>query len=86
MEQVLTMEQLLKTLVTAIVDNKEAVEINTLEGEGFIVLELKVSNDDIAKVIGKQGRIIQAIRTIMKAAGARVRKPTEVKLLSEPRQ
>lgn len=85
MEQVLTMEQLLKTLVTAIVDNKEAVEINTLEGEGFIVLELKVSNDDIAKVIGKQGRIIQAIRTIMKAAGARVRKPTEVKLLSEPR-
>ncbi len=85
MDQVLTMEQLLKTLVTAIVDNKEAVEIKSLEGEGFIVLELKVSTDDIAKVIGKQGRIIQAIRTIMKAAGARVRKPTEVKLLSEPR-
>lgn len=85
MEQV-TMDQLLKTIVTAIVDNKDAVEIKPLEGEGFIVLELKVSNEDIAKVIGKQGRIIQSIRTIMKAAGARIRKPTEVKLLSEPRQ
>ena len=76
------MEQLLRTIVASLVDQKEAIEINTLEGEGMVVMELKVAPDEIGKIIGKQGRIIQSIRTIMKAAGGRSKKQAEVKLLS----
>ena len=72
------MERALKDLVgymaKAIVDNPEKVEVNGVEGENSIVIELKVARDDIGKVIGKQGKTITAIRTILNAARAQKKK------------
>ena len=51
-----------------LVDNPEQVSVSEIKGERSIVLELKVAPDDMGKVIGKQGRIAKAIRTVVKAA------------------
>jgi predicted RNA-binding protein YlqC (UPF0109 family) len=61
------MKDLLEYLAKALVDNPEDVHVEAIEGERSVILQLKVNNDDIGKVIGKQGRIAQALRTIVKA-------------------
>lgn len=62
------MKQLLEHIVKALVDEPEKVEVQQLEGERSIILELRVAPDDMGKVIGKQGRIARAIRTVVNAA------------------
>ena len=62
------MKELLETIARALVDNPEDVSVNEVEGEKSIILELRVAEDDMGKVIGKQGRIAKAIRTVVKAA------------------
>ncbi len=65
------MKELLEYLARSLVDKPEEVEVSQVEGERSVILELRVSPDDMGKVIGKQGRIAQALRTIVKAAAVR---------------
>ena len=62
------MKELLEIIAKNLVDNPEQVSVSEIKGERSIVLELKVAPDDMVKVIGKQGRIAKAIRTVVKAA------------------
>ena len=62
------MKELLEIIAKNLVDNPEQVSVSEIKGERTIVLELKVAPDDMGKVIGKQGRIAKAIRTVVKAA------------------
>lgn len=61
------MKKILETIILNLVDDKDSVEIIETENEKEILLEVKVSKDDMGKVIGKQGRVAKAIRTIMKS-------------------
>ena len=61
----------LEYLARSIVDEPEAVVIEVEEGRGSVTLRLHVAPDDMGKVIGKRGRVAQAIRTVVRAAGAR---------------
>ncbi|MEG0457818.1 MAG: KH domain-containing protein [Oscillospiraceae bacterium] len=64
------MEQLLKTIVTDLVDDKDSIKIttDTPNDDGITVIHLSVAPEDMGRVIGKQGRIAKAIRTVMRAA------------------
>ena len=65
------MKELVEYLAKSLVDNPEAVTVNEVDGEQSLILELKVDPDDMGKVIGKQGRIAKAIRTVVKAAAVK---------------
>ena len=58
-------------MVKSLVDAPEEVSVNVIEGEKSTILELKVAQEDVGKVIGKQGRIAKAIRTILSASATR---------------
>lgn len=66
------MKKLLETIVKPLVDNPDEVVITETETEDAVVLELRVAQGDMGKVIGKQGRIAKAIRTLMKGAARKV--------------
>jgi hypothetical protein len=61
-------------IVRALVDDPEQVAVNKIEGERSIIFEVRVAPDDLGKVIGKGGRIANALRTLVRAAGAKERK------------
>lgn len=65
------MKELLENIAKALVDFPDEVFVNEIQNEKSIILELKVSKDDMGKVIGKQGRIAKAIRTVVKAAAVK---------------
>lgn len=75
------MKELLLYLAQQLVDNPEEVEVSLVEGERSVILELRVAPDDMGKVIGKQGKIAQAIRTLVKAAGVKDGKRVMVEIL-----
>ncbi len=75
------MKELLETIAKALVDYPDDVSVNEVEGEKSMILELKVSKDDMGKVIGKQGRIAKAIRTVVKAAAIKENKRVSVEIL-----
>ena len=64
------MKEVLLTIAKALVEHPEDVSIKEIEGEQSVILELSVNPDDMGKVIGKQGRIAKAIRTVVKAAAS----------------
>ena len=68
------MKDLIIAIVQAIVDRPEEVSVNEIGGEHTVVLELRVAKSDMGKVIGKRGRIAQAIRTILSAMSGKARK------------
>ncbi|MEW6673369.1 MAG: KH domain-containing protein [Thermodesulfobacteriota bacterium] len=68
------MKDLIKNIAQAIVDNPEQVRVEEVEGSHTSVLELKVAKEDIGKIIGKQGRTAQAMRTILSAASGKAKK------------
>jgi predicted RNA-binding protein YlqC (UPF0109 family) len=68
------MKNLLNKIVQAVVDNPEQVQINEIEGGHTTVLELSVAKEDMGKVIGKQGRTANAIRTVLNAASGKIGK------------
>ena len=73
------MEELVKVLAKALVENPDAVEVSTVEEENSrTVLKLHVAQEDMGRVIGKQGRIAKAIRTIVKSAATRENKKVTV--------
>jgi len=65
------MEELLKTIVLALVDSPDEISVSTVKKDGETILELRVAGDDMGKVIGKQGRIAKAIRVVVKASGSK---------------
>lgn len=65
------MKELVLDIAKALVDNPEAVVVEETKENDEIILKLKVSDDDMGKVIGKQGRIAKAIRTVVKSAANR---------------
>lgn len=75
------MEKVLETLAKSLVDEPEAVSVTVIEGEDKTVLELRVAESDMGKVIGKQGRIAKAIRTVVKAAASRENKRAVVEII-----
>ena len=68
------MHELVTMIVRALVDEPERVVVNKLEGERSVIFEVRVASDDLGKVIGKGGRIANALRTLIRAAGAKERK------------
>jgi len=68
------LEQLVELVVKALVDNPERVTVTAVEGERSLVIEVRVPEDDMGKVIGKGGRIANALRVVTKAAGAKRKK------------
>ena len=68
------MKDLITEIVQAIVDRPEEVSVNEIGGDHTVVLELRVAKSDMGKVIGKQGRMAQAIRAILSAASGKARK------------
>jgi predicted RNA-binding protein YlqC (UPF0109 family) len=73
--------ELVEYIAKALVDHPENVSVNQVEGEQSIILELKVDSEDMGKVIGKQGRIAKAIRTVVKAAAAKEGKRVVVEII-----
>ena len=65
------MRDLVEFLVRALVEKPDEVEVEEFEEEGDLVLEVTVADDDLGRVIGRGGRIANAIRTVARAAGAR---------------
>jgi len=65
------MKELVETIAKAIVDQPEMVQVNEVEGEKSVILEVSVADDDMGKIIGRQGRIARAIRTVVKAAATK---------------
>ena len=75
------MKDLIKYIAQALVDHPEEVSVNEVEGNQTSVLELKVAKEDLGKVIGKQGRTARAMRTILGAASAKLRKRTVLEII-----
>lgn len=75
------MKELLEILAKSLVDSPDSVTINEIAGEQSIILELKVAPEDMGKVIGKQGRIAKAIRTVVKAAAIKENKRVVVEIV-----
>lgn len=75
------MKEILESIILNIVNDKEAVLIEEkIDGEN-VVYEVKVANDDMGRVIGKQGRVAKAIRTLMKSLGAKEKKRITVEFI-----
>lgn len=75
------MKQLIEEIAKALVDNPEQVTVTEVEGEQTTVLELRVAQTDLGKVIGKQGRTARAIRTLLGASGMKLRKRFVLEIL-----
>jgi hypothetical protein len=75
------MKDLIHYIAQALVDHPEQVSVNEVEGSQTSVLELKVAQEDIGKVIGKQGRTARAMRTILSAASAKIKKRTVLEIV-----
>ena len=74
-------KELVEYIAKSLVDDPSGVVVNMVEGEKSTILELKVSEDDIGKVIGKHGRIAKAIRTILSAASTKIRKRSVLEII-----
>jgi len=65
------MKELIEYIAKALVDDPDSVRVEEIEGTSATIYELRVSADDMGRVIGKQGRVANAIRTLLRAAAAR---------------
>ena len=75
------MKELVEYMAKSLVDNPDAVTVNEVDGEQSLILELRVDPNDMGKVIGKQGRIAKAIRTVVKAAAVKEHKRVIVEII-----
>ena len=77
------MVELVRYIAKSLVEKPDAVDVREVETDGGVTIELRVDPDDMGKVIGKQGRIAKAIRTVVKAATAKDEKPVFVEIVEE---
>ena len=75
------MKDLIGYIARALVDHPEQVSVSEIEGNQTSVLELKVAKEDLGKVIGKQGRTARAMRTILSAASAKIKKRSVLEII-----
>lgn len=75
------MGELVEFIAKSLVDNPEAVNVKEVEGSQSIIIELKVAEEDMGQIIGKQGRIAKAIRTVVKAAAIKDNKRVVVEIV-----
>ena len=75
------MKEIIETIILNLVDNKDAVQVNEVQGEKSIEFEVNVANEDMGKVIGRQGRLAKSIRTVAKSIGARENKKVSVEFI-----
>ena len=76
------MKNLLEVIVKSLVDNPDKVSINEISGESSTIYEVKVAEEDMGKVIGKQGKVAKSIRTVIKAIAAREGKRVIVEIMN----
>ncbi|NOQ96497.1 MAG: KH domain-containing protein [Desulfobacterales bacterium] len=75
------MKELIEYIAKVLVDNPDEVKVTELEGKQTSVVELRVAKEDLGKVIGKQGRTARAMRTILGAASAKMKKRSVLEIL-----
>jgi predicted RNA-binding protein YlqC (UPF0109 family) len=75
------MKALVEAIAKALVDNPNDVQVRAVEGEQVTVLELRVAPSDLGKIIGRQGRTAKSIRTILGAAGMKLKKRFTLEIL-----
>jgi predicted RNA-binding protein YlqC (UPF0109 family) len=75
------MKALIEYIAKALVDNPEQVSVSEVEGEKTTVIELRVAQTDLGKVIGKEGKTARAMRTILNAAGTKIGKRCVLEIL-----
>jgi len=75
------MEELVEVLAKALVDQPDKVVVNMIKGEKAYVIEVRVATEDMGKVIGRQGKIARAIRTVVKAAAAKQHRKVLVEIV-----
>lgn len=76
-----SLKELVEVMSKALVDHPEQVEVAEVDGEQTTVIELKVAKEDLGKVIGKQGRMAQAMRTILGAVSTKLRKRSVLEII-----
>ena len=77
------MKNLVEIIAKALVDDPDQVIVKETAGDSILILEISVASDDVGKVIGKEGRIANAIRTITKAAAAKQEKKVTVEIMGK---
>ncbi|MCU0640865.1 MAG: KH domain-containing protein [Candidatus Margulisbacteria bacterium] len=77
------MKELVEYVVKTLVDNPEAVSVTETEGEMITIIEIRTAPEDAGKVIGREGRIVNALRTIIKAASAKQNRKVTVEIITE---
>jgi len=77
------MKKILETIILNLVDNKDAVQIEEKHDDRGVVFEVKVAEEDMGRVIGKQGRLAKSIRTVAKSIGAREHLRVSVEFIDE---
>ena len=75
------MKEIVEVIATSFVDHPESVEVSEKQDGDQLLLELRVAEDDMGKVIGRQGRIAKALRTVVKAAATRENKKVTVEII-----
>jgi len=83
MDKEVSMKELVEYIAESLVDNTTRVDINEIEGNQTNIIELKVAKEDIGKVIGRQGRTADAIRTILSCAAAKINKRYILQIIDE---
>ena len=75
------MKEMLETIAKYLVNNPDQVSVTEVEGEQSVILELRVAQEDMGRVIGKEGKIAKAIRTLVKANAAKLNKRVNVEII-----
>ena len=75
------MKDILETIIKNLVSDKDAISVNEIEGEKSIIFEVKVAENDMGKIIGKEGRVAKAIRTVVKAVAAKEEKRVTIEFI-----
>lgn len=75
------MKEVLELIITNLVDNKDSVSIEEIQENKSITFKVKVSKEDMGKIIGKQGRVAKSIRTVMKSVSAKDGKKTNIEFV-----
>ncbi len=75
------MEEVLRIIISSLVENKDAVEINKVDGEKETKFEVKVAKEDMGRVIGRQGKLAKSIRTVMKSVATKEHKRVSVEFI-----
>jgi hypothetical protein len=77
------MKELVEFIVKSLVDNPDQVEVYEIQGRGSTILELSVANEDMGRVIGKGGRVINAIRALVQVRAAKMGEQASLELIED---